>query len=113
MNWRLSYEGSALVVSSGLVFYSDKKPKGLTLEMILKAIKEHPRTSYYEWRLKRRVTLSDALAQDKFIDTGKFANMVSSIDLVRLEHDRVFCKVPMIGEQLLSKRYRSKAKHVS
>jgi len=111
--WRLSYIGSALVVSSGLVFYSDKKPKGLTLDMILEAIKEHPRTAYYEWRLKRRVTLSDALAMGKFADTGKMANMVSSIDLIRLEHDRAFYKVPMTGEQLLSKKYRSKANHVN
>ena len=113
MNWRLNYIGSALVVSSGLVFYADKKPKGLTLDVILEAIKKHPRTAYYEWRLKRRVTLSDALAMGKFEDTGKIANMVSSIDLMRLEHDRVFHKVPETGEQLLSKRYISEVKHVS
>jgi len=80
--------------------------------MILEAIKEHPRTAYYEWRLKRRVTLSDALAMGKFEDTGKIANMISSIDLIRLEHDRIFDKVPETGEQLLSKVYMSKAKHI-
>jgi len=111
--WRLSYTGSALVVSSGLVFYADKKPKGLTLDIILEAIQKHPRTAYYEWRLKRRVTLSDALAMGKFEDTGKIANMISSIDLLRLEHDRVFHKVPETGEQLLNKIYRSKSNHVN
>lgn len=108
--WRLSYTGPALIISSGLVYIGMTKPKGLTLDMILEAIKEHPRVSYYEWKLKRRVTLGDALAQGKFADTGKLANMVSSIDLVRLEHDRVFDKLPITGEQLVKKRYQSKPK---
>ena len=106
--WRLSYIGSALIVSSGLVFYADKKPKGLGLEDALEMIKEHPRAGYYEKRLRRRVTLGDALSQDKFNELGKERDMVSSIDLVRLEHDRVFSRTPQTGQQLLSKRYSSK-----
>ena len=106
--WRLSYAGSALVISSGLVFYSNKKPKGLGLEDVLELIKEHPRAGYYEKRLRRRVTLGDALSQDKFDKLGKEVDMVSSIDLVRLEHDRVFVKTPQTGQQLLNKHYGSK-----
>lgn len=106
--WRLSYVGSALVVSSGLVFYANKKPKGLGLGDILELIKEHPHTSYYEKKLKRRVTLGDALAQGKFNELGKETDMVSSVDLIGLEHDRVFSKTPQTGQQLLSKRYNSK-----
>jgi len=71
-------------------------------------IKEHPRAGYYEKRLRRRVTLGDALSQDKFDKLGKEVNMVSSIDLVRLEHDRVFSKTPQTGRQLLSRHYNSK-----
>ena len=111
--WRLSYIGSALVISSGLVYTGRTRPKGLTLDMILAAIKEHPKVSYYEWKLKRRVTLSDALAQGKFTDTGKLANMVSSIDLVRLEHDRKFKKLPASGSQLLKNKYRSEPRHAN
>lgn len=110
--WRLSYEGSALVISSGLVFYADKKPKGIGLGDILDLIKEHPQSGYYEKRIRRRVTLGDALSQDRFNDLGKEVDMISSVDLVRLEHDRVFKKTPMTGRQLLSKKYRSKPKHV-
>jgi len=106
--WRLSYIGSALVVSSGLVFYANKKPKGLGLDDILELIKEHPMAGYYEKRLQRRVTLGDALSQDKFNKLGKQVDMVSSIDLVRLEHDRMFKGTPQTGQQLLSKRYSSK-----
>jgi len=106
--WRLSYIGSALVVSSGLLYTKQTKPKGLTLDNILEMIKEHPRAGYYEKRLRRRVTLGDALSQDKFNELGKEVDMVSSIDLLRLEHDRVFSKIPQTGQQLLSKRYSSK-----
>jgi len=106
--WRLSYIGSALIVSSGLLFTRQTKPKGLTLSDILSMIKEHPRAGYYEKRLRRRVTLGDALSQDKFSELGKEVDMISSIDLIRLEHDRVFSKTPQTGQQLLSKRYNSK-----
>ena len=106
--WRLSYIGSALVVSSGLLYTKQTKPKGLTLDDILGMIKEHPRAGYYEKRLRRRVTLGDALSQDKFSELGVERDMVSSIDLIRLEHDRVFIKTPQTGQQLLSKHYSSK-----
>ena len=106
--WRLSYIGSALIVSSGLLYTEQTKPKGLTLDDILKMIKEHPKAGYYEKRLRRRVTLGDALSQDKFNELGKETDMISSIDLVRLERDRVFIKTPQTGQQLLSKKYQSK-----
>lgn len=105
--WRLSYIGSALVVSSGLLYTKQTKPKGLTLDNILEMIKEHPRTGYYEKRLQRRVTLGDALSQDKFDELGKEVDMVSSIDLIRLDHDRVFKMTPQTGQQLLSRHYSS------
>ena len=106
--WRLSYIGSALVVSSGLLYTKQTKPKGLTLDDILGMIKEHPRAGYYEKRLRRRVTLGDALNQERFSELGQTKDMVSNIDLVRLEHDRVFCKTPQTGQQLLSRHYSSK-----
>ena len=106
--WRLSYIGSALVVSSGLLYTKQTKPKGLTLDNILEMIKEHPGVGYYEKRLRRRVTLGDALSQGKFNELGKETDMVSSIDLIRLEHDRVFFKTPQTGQQLLNKHYQSK-----
>ena len=106
--WRLSYVGEALVVSSGLVFYANKKPKGMKLQDVVEMVKEHPRESYYEKKIKRRVTLGDALNLDKFQDLGKEVEMVSSIDLLRIEHDRKFAKLPQTGQQLLSKKHGSK-----
>jgi len=107
--WRLASITPVIIISSGLVYTSMTKPKGLTLADILEMIKEHPRAGYYEKRLRRRVTLGDALAQGKFNELGREVAMVSSIDLIRLEqHDRVFSKVPLTGQQLLSKRYSSR-----
>ena len=105
--WRLSGIMPALVVSSGLVFYGDKKPKGLCYDDVMAMIKEHPRVGYYEKKLKRRVTMADALAQGKFDDIGKTVEMVSSIDFIKLQHDRVFTKIPKTGGALLENKYRS------
>jgi len=107
--WRQSYTGPALSVSSGLLYYGGKKPKGLRLEDILKLVREHPNKGYYEKQLKRRVTLGDALGDSgKFEDLGKEKAMVSTIDLYRLSHDRNFAKLPQTGGALLKNKYRSK-----
>lgn len=111
--WRLSYIGEALVVSSGLVFCADKKPKGLSFEDMMQLIKEHPRESYYVKKIKRRVTLGDALNNDKFWEMGKEIEMTSSIDLVRLEHDRIFKQTPKSGQQLLKNKYQGEPKRLA
>ena len=105
--WRLSYIGSALIVSSGLLYTKQTKPKGLTLDNILEMIKEHPQSSYYEKKLKRRVTLGDTINNDKL---GKKGKAVTGFRLkIKEEHDRDFAKLPTSGEELLSSTYRSRA----
>ena len=79
---------------------------------MMQLIKEHPRESYYEKRIKRRVTLGEALANGKFHELGKEVDMVSSIDLVRIERDREFKKLPASGSQLLKNKYHSKPKEL-
>lgn len=110
--WRLASVTPALVLSSGLVFYADKKPKGLGYDDVMAMIKEHPRQGYYEKKLKRRVTLADALSQNKFDDLGREVEMTSSIDLLRIRHDRVFKKTPKTGGALMSNKYKSEPMEV-
>ena len=105
-NWRLSYVGEAVVISPGLIFYANKRPKGISLEDVLAMVKKHPSVSYYEKTIKRRVTLAQAL-QSNFDDLGKEREMFSSIDLNHLELDRKFDKVPRTGKQLLNNQYTS------
>jgi hypothetical protein len=106
--WRLAYEGEALIISSGLVYTQLTKPKGLHLGEVLEMIKEHPRQPYYERKIKRRLTLGDALAQDRLNDLGKEMEFSVSINLLNQNHDRIFPKVPQTGEQLLKRHYISK-----
>ena len=111
--WRQSYSGPALSVSSGLLYYANKKPKGLRLEDIMAMLEEHPNKGYYEKQLKRRVTLGDALGDSgKFGDLGQEKTMVTTIDLYRMSHDRVFAKLPQTGGALLKNKYRSKPRRV-
>jgi len=111
--WRQSYAGPALSVSSGLLYYANKKPKGLRLEEIMAMFNEHPNRGYYERQLKRRVTLGDALGDSgKFGDLGQEKTMVSTIDLYRMSHDRNFAKLPQTGGALLKNKYRSKPRRV-
>jgi len=110
--WRLSYVGEALVISSGLVYTSLTRPKGLDLAIILAMIEEHPRRQYYETKAKRRLTLGDSLAQDRLKDIGKEIDFSVSLSLISPLHDRDFQKLPQTGGQLLQNKYRSMPKRV-
>jgi len=112
LQWRLSEVTPALVISSGLVYMGTKKPKGLMLNEVLEMIREHPNQGYYEKKIVRRVTLGDALSQNKFSDLGKPRPMYTAIDLHRQEHDRVFKRLPQTGGQLLKRKFTSKPKVV-
>lgn len=110
--WRLAYEGDALVISSGLVYTALTKPKGLKLSEVLAMIKAHPRQPYYEKKIKRRLTLGDSLAQHRLGDIGKEFDFSVSINLLNQDHDRIFPKTPQTGQQLLNKHYKSKPRRV-
>ncbi len=106
--WKLSYTGECLIVSSGLIYLNDRKPKGLRLADVLELIKAHPRIGYYETKIKRRVTLGDALNAKKFGELGTIKEMSTSVDLYKLDLGRNFSKLPISGEQLLKNHYQSK-----
>lgn len=110
--WKLAYEGEALVVSSGLVYTKITKPKGLTLDEVTVMIKEHPQRPYYEKVVKRRLTLGDSLAQQRLADIGKEMGFSVSLSLINPVHDRDFVKLPQTGGQLLKNKYRSKPRRV-
>lgn len=106
--WRLAYTGPVLVVSSGLVYTEITRPKGLVLADILDLIRKHPGAGFYSKDLTRRLTLADALAQDRLDIIGQEVQLRSSIDLYQQEHDREFRKLPKTGGQLLKNKYHSK-----
>lgn len=108
--WKLTHETDALVVSSGLVYTRTTRPKGLVLQDILDMITEHPRSSYYAKRVKRRLTLSDSLAQNRLAEVGREIFFNSSISLIEQQHDRDFAELPKTGEALLGRKFCSTPK---
>lgn len=106
--WRLSYTGEALIISSGLVYTKTTRPKGLTLPVVKNLIKEHPGKAFYSTKLRRRLTLGDAVAQKRLDEVGTMIEVPSSIYLTKQKHDRNFPKLPQTGQQLLTNKYSSK-----
>jgi hypothetical protein len=106
-NWKLSGIGPAYVISSGLVFHGNKKPKGINYSKLKDLIKVHPNQSYYEEAMKRPVTMKEAL-QLGSSDIGKMKTYRSSIDLATVRHDRQFDSLPKTGKELSNNVYHSK-----
>lgn len=109
--WKLAHVGPALVFSSGNIFLGSKKPKGLSIEDVIKLFTEHPNTGYYEVKVPRVVTLGEAVDRN-FNDMGKKIMMYTSIDFHRAEHDRIFKKLPKTGGQLMNNKYESETIHI-
>lgn len=110
--WKLSSISPALVVSSGLVFLGNRKPKGLYLEDVLEMIKAEPGERYYAKQQVRRVTLREAVAHNELDELGKERIYYSAIDLVLLRPDRDFGELPRTGKQLLARHYKSEPRRV-
>lgn len=106
-SWRLNPESPALVISPGLVYYGNKKPKGLTYDMVMELIKSNPDTPYYELELPRRVTLSEAIEMGDLELVGEIRDFHQSLDLVSINVDRDYKRLPRTGKELISKIYES------
>ncbi|KKN45082.1 hypothetical protein LCGC14_0686640 [marine sediment metagenome] len=106
--WSLSGTAPALVLSSGLLFQGNKRPKGLTYDRVTAMIKDHPKLSFYEAKIARRVTLGQAIQSGRLQEIGTFRDMFSSIDFNLQEHDRIFQELPATGGQAMSNHYSSK-----
>jgi hypothetical protein len=109
--WKLAGISDCLSISSGLVYMDDKKPKGLSLQDILSLIEEHPQKNIYTKTFKKVVTLGDAL-NSKFEDLGKIRDTFSTINLITMQHDRVFNDLPLTGGQLMKNIYKSIPQHI-
>jgi hypothetical protein len=104
--WKHKDETPAIVLSSGLVFSGGKHPKGLYYDNLIPMIRAKPRSSLYQAKLPRKVTLREALQGD-FSTLGNKVLYSESLDLRTLDPDRHFATLPKTGEQLLNKRFKS------
>lgn len=107
-NWRLSYSGEAVIMSSDMVWYSDKLPKSLTIEEVKEMINKHPNLSYYDKNTKQRISLKTALEAGNLKALGTYQDVASVLDFYKLNPDRIYDELPYTGKDLLNKTYKSK-----
>jgi len=107
--WKLNEQEPAIVVSSGNVYFGNKKPHGLTYSDIIELIGYNPKSSYYHKPTEHRQTLGESLKLDDFEHLGDMKEWQSSLDLtsLKLETDRIFPNFPKTGKDLLENKYNS------
>lgn len=106
--WKVSYNGEALIISTGIKYLGGKKPLGLTYDQAIELIKANPRRSYWENRRRRVVTLGEAIEHNRIDLVGVTNEFRTSIDL-NIIRDRCFDKMPRKGSELLKNIYTSNA----
>jgi len=107
--WRCCGTEPTLVLSPGGVYAGGMKPGSLTYADIIGMIREHPMSSRYSKMVEHRTTLSQAVAEGDISKVGSLYNRPASVDLnvLHLEQDRHFAKLPKTGRQVLDGKYRS------
>lgn len=105
--YKLKYSGPAIVLSSGLVYYKNKRPQGLTLDKVMKLFKDHPKTSFHEVKIERITTLGDATISKRLNEIGTIKSYHTSIDFNRMIHGRYFTNLPKNGHQVMNNIYES------
>lgn len=106
--WRLDSSGPALVVSSGCLFYGDKRPNQISYPEAMEMIRGKPKASSWEKASRRMCTMGDVLEGGGLGDIGKIMPIVVGFGL-KIEHDRQFEKLPNSGKELLENKYQSRA----
>ncbi len=109
--WRCNGSMPTIVASPYKVYSGDRKPGHLTYDHVVGMIRERPKTSFYSMAIKQRITLRQALQTGDISQVGNWGDLPAHLDLnvLRLEQNREFCRLPEKGESLLSKRYTSTA----
>jgi|GEM_PF-1586282 len=107
--WRFISSDPVIILSPELVFTGSKHPLGLNYRLLRTMIVKHPRSTYYEARLRRRVTLFEALQDHDLSRLGEMTTRFSHIDLDYLAESQIrrFPKYPRTGEALIDNKYSS------
>jgi hypothetical protein len=107
--WRFVPPQATIVLSPELVFYGDKRPNSMTYATLRSLICKHPRSSLYEAKFNRRVTLLEAMRDKDLSRVGENITCSSHVDLTMLAQTQVrsFLKFPKTGEALIENKYKS------
>ena len=110
--WRLDSSGPALVVSSGCLFYGNKRPNQITYPKAMEMVEGKPGANNWGKESKRIFTVGDVLDSGDLEKIGQEMPIVIGFGL-KAQHDRIFTELPDTGVQLLEKHYRSQPIKVS
>lgn len=105
--WKETDPESCLILSPGYLYTPSNKPHGLYLGDILEMIEKHPRENYYSTKIKRPVTLSEAIENDDIKSVGDIREHQTSVDLITARNNQVvnFDEFPVNGKELLENKY--------
>jgi len=107
--WRQINSQPVIVLSPELVFTGDKHPNGMNYEILSKLIAIHPRSSLYETKLPKRVTLAEAVRDNDLDSLGTTTTRTSRLDLLILAQNQIrnFPKFPRNGAALMGSKFES------
>jgi hypothetical protein len=71
-------------------------------------ISNNPEGRYYYKVIPRTVTLGEAMSYNKFEMLGKVRDTYSAIDLILLNPEREFERLPKTGKELIENKYKSR-----
>jgi hypothetical protein len=108
-SWRLSHEGAAFVIGSGVCAIDNKNGDGdftLRYDWLMNEITQRPNSELYEMKKLRPVALMEAVKTNKFDRLGLHTVVKKEIN-VTYELKRNYPEVPGNGKELLENVYNS------
>jgi hypothetical protein len=108
--WRQVESQASIILSPELVFQGGKHPNGLTYPRLRSLICRHPKSALYaDRRIKKRVSLFEAIRDHELAKLGEMTTRSGRIDLTLLAQSQIrnFPKFPRTGEQLIENKYDS------
>jgi hypothetical protein len=107
--WRLSYQGKAIICGSGLVSVEGKFGEGdfsVSYDWLYKQIRDNPQATSYTMSKKTILTLGKAMNENRLNELGKVITVERIVDCLS-ENKRDYARTPNCGGDLLKHHYLS------
>ena len=107
--WRLSYQGKAIVCGSGLVAVEGKVGEGdfsVSYDWLYKQIQDNHQSTSYTMSKKTILTLGKAMNENRLTELGKVITVERIVDCLS-ENKRDYARTPNCGGDLLKHHYNS------
>jgi len=108
--WRCNGSFPVVVLSPYKIYTESKRPYRVTYDDVMSLIAKHPLSERYGGMVKHRITLGEAIKDEKDITmVGELVDRPAGFDLIALqeEQNRIFPILPSTGQALLNNKYMS------